>query len=67
MDADFELVDQGSIIQVIAKTDTAKDWINENVEAPDYMWNGTVLNVERRFAPDLVHGMLTDGMVSETN
>lgn len=44
--ADFEVVDYGSIVQIIAHSEDAINWIDENVDAPPYMWNGTVLNIE---------------------
>jgi len=60
--ADFEAIDHGTIVQVIATSDEAKDWIDENVEAPAYMWNGTVLNIEHRFAGDILAGMIESGL-----
>ena len=54
---DFEVIDQGTIVQVIAKSEAATDWINENVDAPDYMWNGTVLNIEHRYADAIIGNM----------
>lgn len=62
---DFEVTDHGSIVQVHAKTQEAKDWIDENVEAPAYMWSGEVLNIEHRFADDIINGMLNAGLEGE--
>lgn len=59
---DFEVADHGTIVQVIAKTEAAKDWINDNVDAPPYMWNGTVLNIEHRFAEAIIDGMIEAGL-----
>lgn len=60
--ADFEVLDHGTIVQVVALSEEATDWINENVDAPDYMWNGTTLNIDHRFAGDIINGMLDDGL-----
>ena len=60
--ADFEVLDHGTIVQVIALTEEATDWINENVDAPSYMWNGTVLNIEHRMADAIIAGMIGDGL-----
>lgn len=60
--ADFEVADHGTIVQVIALTGEAKDWIDENVDAPSYMWNGTVLNIEHRMADAIIAGMIDDGL-----
>ena len=60
--ADFEVLNHGTIVQVIALTDEAKDWINDNVDAPSYMWNGTILNIEHRMAGDIIAGMEADGL-----
>lgn len=62
---DFEVIKQGSIIQIVAKSEAATDWINENVDAPPYMWNGVVLNVEHRYADQIVGGMLEAGLEGE--
>jgi hypothetical protein len=63
--ADFEIIDSGSIVQVIAKTESAQDWIDDNVDAPNYMWNGRVLNIEQRFADPIIEGMIADGLEPE--
>jgi len=62
---DIEIIDSGSIVQVIAVTESAQDWINENVDAPSYMWNGRILNIEHRYADDIIDGMLADGLELE--
>lgn len=63
--ADFEVIDQGTIVQVVAHSEQAIDWINENVDAPSYMWNGTVLNIEHRCASAIIAGMIDDGLEGE--
>ncbi|UIS25316.1 hypothetical protein [Erythrobacter phage vB_EliS-L02] len=63
--ADFAIRDSGTIVQVVAESQDAKDWIEENVEAPSYMWNGVVLNIEHRFAEAIIEGMIDSGLSPE--
>ena len=60
--ADFEVVVHGTIVQIIALSQDAIDWINENVDAPPYLWNGTVLNIEHRYADAIIAGLVDDGL-----
>lgn len=60
--ADFEVNDHGSIVQIVAFSEAAIDWINENVDAPSYMWNGTILNIEHRCADAIIAGLIDDGL-----
>ncbi len=43
------------------QTEIALEWIRENVQA-DAQWFGDALAVEHRFALDLAHGMILDGL-----
>ena len=63
--ADFEVVDHGTIVQIVAHSEVAINWIDENVDAPSYMWNGTVLNIEHRFADAIIAGLIDDGLEGE--
>jgi len=47
----------GSIVGLAPMTQAARDWIEENVATESWQWLGGVLNVESRYAADLVVGM----------
>ena len=43
-------------------TADAKQWCDENVDVPDYMWKGQSFVCEGRYAWDLTLAMLTAGL-----
>ena len=55
-----------TIARVTPNTQTAKDWIGENVQAEGYQWLGKSLCVEHRYVDPLVDGMLSAGLDVET-
>ena len=53
----------GSVVGLSPMTQAAREWIEENVAAESWQWLGGVLNVESRYAADLVAGMQDDGLI----
>jgi hypothetical protein len=65
MGTDVRITGWGStIIQFHLLTDTAKAWVDNNVD-PEAQFLGDALCVEPRYATDIFDGMLTDGLVLE--
>lgn len=60
-DIDVEVVDHGSIIQFQPISDAAKAWFDENVEAESWQWLGYALNVDHRYADNLINGLINEG------
>ena len=52
----------GSIVGITPMTPTAREWIGENVDAEPWQWLGGTLNIDRRYADDLVEGMVEAGL-----
>lgn len=63
MDIDIVITDFGSLVQLKPVSYAGGDWINANVYTEGWQWFGGGLCVERRFAPDLINGMVDDGLV----
>lgn len=65
MKTDFRVSDHGTIILLFPRSDAAREWIAENVQA-DHMtwgnidWNGVV--IERRYFPDICNGISNDNL-----
>lgn len=59
---DFEVNDEGTIVQIIPVSQTAKDWIDENVESEGWQWLGRALCIDHRYAEDIIDGMLSEGL-----
>lgn len=58
---DVRFYNQGSLIGIDARTQAAKDWIAENVQADGCMWLGHVLYAEYRYARTIADAMIADG------
>lgn len=59
---DVEITNHGSIFLFQPLTDSAREWIEENV-SEDAQWFGGALAVEHGYAADLAIGMQGDGLV----
>ncbi len=60
---DINVVDHGSLVSLMCLTDQALRWVEANCDAPDYMWTGgRTLNVEHRYADDIINGAQADGL-----
>lgn len=47
------------------KTEVCQQWLDENVNVPDYMRIGGRIAVETRYIGDIVEGMLIDGLENQ--
>lgn len=45
----FEILSCGSIAQIVAKTPKAKKWLQRNVSAESWQWNGNILSIDQRY------------------
>ena len=61
MKRDVELSLHGSIDLLTPLTPEAQAWMNENIP-DDAQWFGSGLAVEPRYVPDIVQGMIDDGL-----
>lgn len=63
---DIKIVGSGSLYMVYPQTEAAKEWVEENVEVPEY---GSVdsFSVEHRYIEDLTIGMLNEGFTVSLN
>jgi len=50
-----------TIYMIEPKTEEVREWVDENVGVPDYMWMGPRFAVEARYVDDLIHGMAEAG------
>jgi hypothetical protein len=60
---DVLIQNEGTIFTFCPQTATAKAWIDANVNFDGWQWLSGALCCEHRFARDLIHGMLEDGLV----
>jgi hypothetical protein len=58
---DIELELHGTITLLRPLTPEAKSWIDENIP-DDARWFDSALAVEPRYCPDIVAGMIEDGL-----
>jgi len=61
MATDVEIRNEGSVFLLEPLTETAKQWIEENVIG-ETTWFGGSLCVEHRYAHNLAQGMIGDGL-----
>ncbi|XAI96009.1 hypothetical protein [Microcystis phage Mwe-JY26] len=61
--ADILVSDFGTIVRFKAQTDAGREWIDEKVDAPDFMWMGGWLCADHRPAADIRGGMEADGLL----
>lgn len=53
----------GSIIGITPMTPAAREWIDENCHVEPWQWLGLTLNVDCRYAEDILQGMVDDGLI----
>lgn len=64
--ADITVQSDGTITTFYAHSDEAREWIEENVEVPDYMsLRGGGFHCESRYADDIHSGMIDAGLEVE--
>ena len=59
---DVRVEDQGTIVLFTPESDDGSAWMDDNVYAEDWQFIGSGVAVEHRYAPDLVAGMIGDGL-----
>jgi len=59
---DVLVENHGSVMLVLPVSETAKEWIHENVAADSWQWSGSALAVEPRYLGNLLEGMDADGL-----
>lgn len=60
---DIEIENHGTLYLFRLHTDEAREWVEQNVEVPDYMWRGKdVFACEHRYAESLTNGMISAGL-----
>lgn len=65
---DFTISDNGpmsTIVMFRANSDEAKQWVDDKVEVPNYMWLGESFAADHRPARDLIEGILEAGFTVE--
>lgn len=60
---DILVENHGSLITFTMQNESARAWINANVESEPYQWFGDALCVEPRYAADVVNAMISEGFL----
>ncbi|MGH7119573.1 MAG: hypothetical protein ACREFP_11395 [Acetobacteraceae bacterium] len=60
---DVEFTNHGSIVTILPLTDTACDWIDDNVAVEGWEWLGGALCADPRCAFDICQARTEDGLV----
>ena len=56
--ADVTIEDQGSLVLFKIESEEAQEWVDENVDVPDFAWlGGYSFVVEHRYADALIAGL----------
>jgi hypothetical protein len=61
---DFSVLNQSSIFLLTPNSESAKEWVDENIDS-EAMWWGNSVVVEHRYIRDIVDGLLNDGFTVE--
>lgn len=60
--ADIWVRNEGSVVALTPFSQAGRVWIDENLTLESWQWLGPSAVVDWRFAPDIVAGMLEDGL-----
>lgn len=60
---DVTVVNNGSIYTFNLHSENAQNWVEENVEVPDYMCSLNGFHCEARFFADIAQGMIDEGLM----
>ena len=52
----------GSIVGITPMTPAAREWLSENCQTESWQWLGATLNVDCRYAGDILDGMRDAGL-----
>jgi hypothetical protein len=53
----------GSIVGLAPMTSAGREWIEEHCQAEPWQWLAGTLNVDMRYAGEIVAGMQADGLI----
>jgi len=59
--SDIKVQNHGSIFTIIPLSESAKEWLDTNVDIPDHMRMGNLLCVNHRYIQAIVDAMVTEG------
>ncbi len=62
---DVQVDRYGSVVGLAPMTPVAREWIDEHCETEEWQWLAGVLNVDVKYAGDIVAGMQADGLIVE--
>ena|ERR1039458_5868484 len=60
--ADVLVRNEGSVVMLTPKSVEARAWVDENLGLESWQWLGDAFAVEWRYAPNVVDGMIGDGL-----
>lgn len=60
--ADILVRNESSIVMFTPKSNEGRTWVDENLNLESWQWLGQSFAVEWRYAPDIVQGMMEDGL-----
>lgn len=64
--ADVTVEDQGSLVLFKIESQEAQEWVDDNIDVPDFAWlGGQQFVVEHRFADNLIAGLQDAGFEVE--
>lgn len=61
---DFDITNHGSIWAFVPLTEAADEWWSDNVGDDGGLMLGNAYAVEHRYAPDILEGLLADGLTA---
>jgi hypothetical protein len=67
VDVDVDIYDNSSIMSFAPLTQTAKDWVSENLQLESWQWLSGMFNLESRYADSIIQGMINDGLEVNLN
>lgn len=62
VERDVTVINNGSVFLIYPHTQTAKDWMSENLQAEGWQYLGKTLAVDQRYIADIADGMSDDGL-----
>jgi hypothetical protein len=65
MAADVIVENSSSIVSLTPITPAAREWIKENCQTEPWQWLGPTLNIDTRYAGNILEGMQADGLTIE--
>ena len=63
--ADFIVDRSGSIVSLTPMNQAAREWVAEHCHIEPWQWLGATFNIDARYAPDLIDGIVAAGLTIE--